>query len=106
MPEENVFIRSDQYSFVRRGIPAVFLVPGLKSSDPAADGAKAFGEFFARHYHRPSDDLSLPMDMGSAERFVRANVLITYAIASDREAPRWKPGNFFGKTFGQARMGN
>jgi hypothetical protein len=102
MPEENVFVRSDQYSFVRRGIPAVFLVPGLKSSDPAADGAKAFGEFFARHYHRPSDDLSLPMDMGSAERFVRANVLITFAIASDREAPRWKAGNFFGKTFGRA----
>jgi hypothetical protein len=57
IPEENVFIRSDQYSFVRRGIPAVFLVPGLKSTDPSADGAKAFGEFFARHYHRPSDDL-------------------------------------------------
>jgi hypothetical protein len=106
VPEENVFIRSDQYSFVRRGIPAVFLVPGLKSSDPSADGARAFGEFFARHYHRPSDDLHLPMDLGSAERFVRANVLITYALASDRAAPRWKPGNFFGKTFGPARMGN
>jgi hypothetical protein len=103
VPEENVFIRSDQYSFVRRGIPAVFLVPGLKSSDPSADGAKAFQEFFARHYHRPSDDLSQPMDLGSAERFVRANVLIAYAIASDALAPQWKPGNFFGKTFGQAR---
>jgi Peptidase family M28/PA domain len=106
VPEENVFIRSDQYSFVRRGIPSVFLVPGLKSSDPSADGAKAFQEFFARHYHRPSDDLSQPMDPGSVERFVRANVLITYAIATDREAPRWKAGNFFGKTFGQVRSGN
>jgi Peptidase family M28/PA domain len=105
VPEENVFIRSDQYSFVRRGIPSVFLVPGLKSSDPKADGAKAFQEFFARHYHRPSDDLGQPFDLGSAERFVRANVLIAYAIASDREAPRWKPGNFFGKTFGPARVG-
>ncbi|HEY6554335.1 MAG TPA: M28 family metallopeptidase [Vicinamibacteria bacterium] len=100
IPEENVFTRSDQYSFVRRGIPAVFLVPGLKSKDPSADGAKAFGEFFARHYHRPSDDLSLPIDLGSVERFVRANVLVTHAIASDPRAPQWKPGNFFGKTFG------
>jgi len=105
VPEENVFIRSDQYSFVRRGVPSVFLVPGLKSSDPTADGAKAFQEFFARHYHRPSDDLSQPMDLGSAERFVRANVLVAYGIASDGEAPRWKPGNFFGKTFGPARSG-
>jgi Zn-dependent M28 family amino/carboxypeptidase len=106
IPEENVFIRSDQYSFVRRGIPAVFLVPGLKSTDPSADGAKAFGEFFARHYHRPSDDLRLPIDLDSVERFVRANVLVTHAIASDRRAPQWKPGNFFGKTFGQGRPAN
>jgi Peptidase family M28/PA domain len=105
IPEENVFIRSDQYSFVRRGIPAVFLVPGLKSSDPKADGRKAFGEFFALHYHRPSDDLSLPMDLGSVERFVRVNVRIAYAIAMNPEAPRWKAGNFFGKTFGLARSG-
>jgi hypothetical protein len=105
VPEENVFIRSDQYSFVRRGVPAVFLVPGLKSSDPKADGAKAFREFLALHYHRPSDDLAQPLDLGSVERFVRANVLIAHAIASDREAPRWKPGNFFGRTFGQARSG-
>ncbi len=68
IPEENVFIRSDQYSFVRRGIPSVFLVPGMKSTDPKSDGPKAFGEFFARHYHRPSDDLSQPMDLGSVER--------------------------------------
>ena len=99
-------MRSDQYSFVRRGIPAVFLVPGLKSSDPKTDGSKAFQDFFARHYHRPSDDLRLPLDLGSAERFVRANVLIAYAIASDSVAPQWKPGNFFGKTFPRARPGN
>jgi len=106
IPEENVFIRSDQYSFVKRGIPSVFLVPGMKSTDPKSDGPKAFGEFFARHYHRPSDDLSQPMDLGSVERFVRANVLIAYAIATDREAPRWKPGNFFGKAFGRGASGN
>jgi hypothetical protein len=84
----------------------VFLVPGLKSKDPSADGAKAFGEFFARHYHRPSDDVSLPIDLSSVERFVRANVLVTHAIASDRRAPQWKPGNFFGRTFGQGQAKN
>jgi len=34
LPQEVVFIRSDQYSFVRQGVPAVFPVPGFKSSDP------------------------------------------------------------------------
>jgi Zn-dependent M28 family amino/carboxypeptidase len=101
MPGENLFIRSDQYSFVRRGVPAVFLVPGFRSSDPGVDGAQAFRQFLQNDYHRPSDDLTRPMDLRSAERFIRANVLVGYAVASDPEPPRWKPGNFFGKTFGR-----
>jgi Peptidase family M28/PA domain len=101
MPAENLFIRSDQYSFVRRGVPSVFLVPGFRSSDPAVDGGQVFQQFLQNDYHRPSDDLTRPMDLPSAERFIRANVLVGYAVASDPEPPRWKPGNFFGKTFGR-----
>lgn len=102
LPEENVFIRSDQYSFVRRGIPAVFLVPGFRSADGTVDGRKAFTDFLNNHYHMPSDDLRLPMDLKSAERFIQANVRLGYAVASAPSAPSWKPGNFFGKTFAVA----
>ena len=31
--------------------------------------------------------------------YTRANVALGLRIAQDREAPRWKPGNFFGETF-------
>ena len=99
-PEQTIFIRSDQYSFVRQGIPAVFLVTGTRSTDPAVDGGAVLGEFLARHYHQPSDDLRLPMNPEAISRFVRANVLLTHALAQDPETPRWKPGNFFGRTFG------
>jgi hypothetical protein len=50
----------------------------------------------------PSDDLARPMDLESAERFIRANFLIGRAEASSQEPPRWKPTSFFGKTFGRA----
>jgi hypothetical protein len=103
IPEETLFVRSDQYSFVRRGIPAVFLVPGFTSSDPSTDGPKVFGDFLARHYHMPSDDTRLPMDMPSVERFTRANAALAYLVASDREAPRWNQGDFFGTTFGRQK---
>jgi hypothetical protein len=103
MPVENLFVRSDQYSFVRRGVPAVFLVPGFRSTDPGVDGGRAFAEFLQRNYHLPSDDLTRPMDLASAERFIRANIVIGYEVASNPEPPRWKPGNFFGKTFGRTR---
>ena len=100
MPEQTIFIRSDQYSFVRQGIPAVFLVTGTRSANPAVDGGAALGEFLRRHYHQPSDDLRLPMNPDAVSSFVRASVLLTHALAQDPEAPRWKPGNFFGRTFG------
>ena len=102
MPEENIFIRSDQYSFVLQGVPAVYLSPGVGSSEAETKGGLLIREFLKQHYHMPSDDLGRPMDLDSAERFIRANFLIGYAVASNPEPPRWKPGNFFGETFGKA----
>ena len=103
MPEQTLFVRSDQYSFVRHGVPAVFLVPGFTSSDPKADGPGKFREFLTTHYHQPSDDLSLPLDRGAVERFTRANIAMGYLIATSAAAPRWRPDSFFGKTFGASR---
>jgi Zn-dependent M28 family amino/carboxypeptidase len=99
MPEENIFVRSDQYSLVKKGVPAVFLVPGFSAKDPTVNGQQVFGGFLASHYHKPSDDLSLPMDLEALERFTRANLAIVRAIAADPVDPSWKPGNFFGKMF-------
>lgn len=99
MPEENIFVRSDQYSLVKQGVPAVALMPGLTAKDPAVKGPQVLGEFLASHYHKPSDDLSLPMDLQAVERFTRANLAVVRAIADDPVDPAWKPGNFFGKMF-------
>jgi hypothetical protein len=103
MPQEVIFIRSDQYSFVRRGVPATFLVTGYKSTDPAIDGAAAVLEFRKQHYHRPTDDLSLPLDWDSAERFARANTRIGYEVSNAAEKPSWNEGDFFGEKFARSR---
>lgn len=101
MPEETIFRRSDQYSFVRRGIPATFLVPGYTSSDPDIDGEAVVKDHRKHHYHRPSDDMTRPFDWGSALRFARANVRIGAAIADAAERPAWNEGDFFGDMFGK-----
>ena len=103
MPEQTLFVRSDQYSFVRQGVPAVFLVPGFSSSDPQTDGPAKFREFLTKHYHQPSDELDLPLDTGAVEQFTRANIALGYLIATNTEAPAWRPDSFFGKTFRQSR---
>jgi len=100
MPEENLFVRSDQYSFVRQGIPSVYLEPGFTSARPGVNGEDLVTTFLARNYHQPSDDLSLPMDLEAASRFARLNYRIAAAIASDPVAPAWKSSDFFGNTFG------
>jgi hypothetical protein len=103
MPEQTLFVRSDQYSFVRKGVPAVFLVPGFSSSDAKVNGQAKFGEFLAKHYHQPSDELDLPVDTGALEQFTRANIALGHLIATSKDAPAWRPDSFFGKTFGQSR---
>lgn len=100
MPEEVIFIRSDQYSFVRRGVPAVYLVTGRTSLDPEVDGEAVLRDFLRNHYHHPSDELSLHVDWDSAARFVRANYLLGREIADADERPSWNEGDFFGELFG------
>jgi hypothetical protein len=102
-PEEVRFIRSDQYSFVREGIPAIILKAGSKSSDPAIDGEKASREWLRTIYHTPKDDLSQPMDFDSGARYAQANFLLTLAVANDPMKPRWNVGDFFGSRFGAPR---
>ena len=88
---------------MKQGIPSVYLEPGFTAKDPKVNGRDVFESFLHTHYHEPSDDLSLPMDLAAAARFAEANYLIARAIADDPVAPQWKQGNFFGKVFGKGK---
>lgn len=99
MPEENLFVRSDQFSFVRKGIPAIFLVPGFTSLDEDVEGEALYRDHLKNHYHRASDDLGRPIDWSSAVRFARAHTRIGYAVATESARPRWLEGNVFGTRF-------
>ena len=100
-PEEVRFIRSDQYSFVRQGVPALFVVPGSQSTDPDIDGGAIVRDHRQNHYHKPTDDFTRPLDWDSAIRFARANVRLGLNIASADERPTWNEGDFFGDKFGR-----
>jgi hypothetical protein len=101
MPEEVIFIRSDQYSFVRQGVPSIYLTAGSGTVGGGDAQAKASGEFFAQHYHQPSDESDLGADWDSAARFTAAQADLIRAIADADARPTWNPGDFFGETFGR-----
>ncbi|MES2096759.1 MAG: M28 family metallopeptidase [Pseudomonadota bacterium] len=94
-PEEGIFVRSDHFRFVQKGIPSVFLWPGQKGA-----GKAAWEYFMANNYHKPSDEISLPLDWAQGVRFVTVNYTIAREIADNDERPRWNKGDYFGTYFG------
>ncbi len=94
-PEEVRFIRSDQFSFVEEGIPAIHLKPGNKSRDPKIDGAAVTRDWLRRIYHSPADDMNQTFDFASGARYAETNLRLVRAIANAPQPPRWKTGDFF-----------
>ncbi|MHA6721938.1 M28 family metallopeptidase [Sphingomonas sp. RS2018] len=94
MPEENVFVRSDHYSFVKRGVPSVMLATGVKNN-----GAAIFKDFLAKTYHTPADQPSLPFDWVSAARFATINYEVARDLADADARPRWYADSPFGQQF-------
>ncbi|HEV2843729.1 MAG TPA: M28 family metallopeptidase, partial [Thermoanaerobaculia bacterium] len=100
LPEENIFMRSDQFSFVKKGIPSVYLMSGIETSDPSVNGLDVLKRWLEEVYHQPNDDMNQKMDFEAGAQFTRINFLLTWMMAQEDEAPRWTPGNFFGDKFG------
>ena len=98
-PEEVYFIRSDQYSFVKQGIPAVYFAEGIGSSDPNIDGRAVLDAFYSDQYHTVSDDSTQGVHWETALRFTRSGTRIGFGIAMDLKRPTWKENNFFGTKF-------
>ena len=93
-PEENLFIRSDQYAFVRNGIPAIWVQGGRTGLDPARDPQAELDKWIVERYHKPSDDFVQPLDLEGVRRELRANLLVTYHITNEMGPIEWDPDSF------------
>jgi Zn-dependent M28 family amino/carboxypeptidase len=98
-PEEVVFVRSDQYAFIRQGIPAVYMDGGIVARDSAVNGLDQLDAFLRDRYHQPNDDANQPIHYPSAARLARLNQLVAQRVADADQRPRWNEGNFFGQRF-------
>ena len=97
MPEEVRFIRSDQYSFVQQGIPALHIKYGTLTKDNSFDLVEFTKKWRDENYHRPSDEITNNFDFDAARKYVQLNFLISYSVAQTRERPTWNAGDFFGQ---------
>jgi Zn-dependent M28 family amino/carboxypeptidase len=98
-PLRNVFIRSDQYSFVRRGIPSVMIDV---AAAPRSAEATTLKEWRTQHYHAPSDDADQPVDLVAAATYEELIRALTIELADNPVKPAWKPTSFFSRYAGGA----
>jgi len=91
-PQRNRFIRSDQYSFIRKGVPALALKFGY---EPKSAADRTQKEWIAKRYHAVSDDLSQPADREAAVQFNKVIEELALAVANQAERPRWNESSFF-----------
>jgi hypothetical protein len=91
-PDQNRFIRSDQYSFIRQGVPSLAFKFGYEFGSPEE---KIRQEWVKTVYHRPADDLNQPVDAESAAKFDRIIFGLMKRVADDPGRPHWKDDSFF-----------
>lgn len=90
LPELGLFARSDHYSFVQQGIPALFLFNGM-----SGEGRENFQSFMRTHYHRPSDEVTLPINWDDGAKLTRMTLDLVTRIANEPQRPEWFDGVVF-----------
>jgi Zn-dependent M28 family amino/carboxypeptidase len=92
-PQRNLFIRSDQYNFIRHGVPA--LAMGVAPDPNSAEQKKIFKDWLTNRYHAPSDDLQQPIDLSAAAQYEEIIRGLMVDVANDEHRPEWKTNSFF-----------
>jgi len=96
-PEQVFFIRSDQYSFVKQGVPAIAASAGMKSSS-----AQEIDKYWEEHiYHQPQDDMTQSFNLEAGAAYARFNFLCGYIVAQASPRPTWNEKDFFGEQYGR-----
>jgi Zn-dependent M28 family amino/carboxypeptidase len=91
-PLRNLFVRSDQYNFIRHGVPAVIMSVGSEAGSPEQ---KIFKDWLTNRYHAPSDDLDQPVNFESAAKYEEIIRSLLISEANDDHRPAWKQDSFF-----------
>lgn len=95
-PELGMFYRSDQFSFAKVGIPAIFFDNGVEYIGKPEDyGRKVVEEYIRKNYHQPSDEYNDSWVLDGAVEDAKLVFMTAYYLANSDEKPKWKPESEF-----------
>jgi Zn-dependent M28 family amino/carboxypeptidase len=92
LPDRNSFTRSDQYSFIRAGIPSVAFKFGFALGTPEEKIERVWR---ATRYHAPSDDIDQPVEKEEAVKLNDFVADMALRIANASKRPTWRETSFF-----------
>ncbi len=94
--DKGYFYRSDQFSFAKVGVPALYLDPGTEYlGQPEGYGKEVVDAWIETHYHQPSDELVDDWVFDGMIEDARLGFLIGLDIAEADEDPTWNAGDEF-----------
>ena len=95
MPEEKIFLRSDHYSFVEGGVPALMLL-GAPAGDPQA-WINRSKEWEKTDYHQPTDTIQPNWSWEGAKTVADVMGILGWRVAEAENMPQWLPSSRFSK---------
>ncbi|MFM9935317.1 MAG: M28 family peptidase [Novosphingobium sp.] len=87
-PERDLLRRSDNWPFMKAGIPGTSFVFATYDAMSRA----RYRDWYERRYHHPADDLSTPMEWTAARDFNQFFTGLTEAAANAPTPIAWHPG--------------
>jgi Zn-dependent M28 family amino/carboxypeptidase len=85
-PEKGFYFRSDQFSFAKKGVPALY------TKSVTVEDERQFTE---QRYHKPSDEFDPNWNMNAAVADAAALLEVAIRVANGDKWPEWKPGTEF-----------
>jgi Peptidase family M28 len=101
MPEENAFVRSDHYAFVKRGVPALMLMGGPEG-EPST-WIPRIKKWIATDYHATTDTVKPDWNWTGPQTLAQLGLIIGLRVANADAMPAWRPTSQFNRPRNQTR---
>ena len=99
IPEQELLYRSDHYTFIKKGIPALFLIGGPKI-DNFSDLLKRTNSWLTTHYHMPTDTVQPYWNWEGVRTLSQLGLITCLRIANQEAMPAWGPDSPYNRPRG------
>ena len=95
-PDKGYYYRSDQFSFAKIGVPALYFAEGTDYiGKPAGWGKQQHDEWTEHIYHQPSDQLNDSWNFDGMIEDATIGFEAGWLVAQADQMPAWNPGDEF-----------